>query len=367
MAAERLDGPSVLALVGNMTGPTLWRILQPFRALQARGYSCEWEHSTAPVVGPLTRRMDAVLLPRLSWPPESHKLASRWVDEHKAAGRLVLYDCDDDLFTYGAMQWQREVWERGETLEQLDAERYERIWALTVADGVTVSTVPLARIVASYTDRPVIVLPNAIDVPWFRSVFRASRRQISGTTIGWAGGQRSDRDLGVVGTAWARIAERFPAVRFVVYGWPAPPLVAAVPSERLCVIPWQSIERYPVGLVEIDVACCSVEADRWNENKSPIKAMEAALAGSAVVATPTVYGGLVEHGVNGFLAETTDEWEAALVALVGRPSLRAMLARRLLRHVERRCSLSENLWRWPDAWSAIAEDARSRRERLVTA
>jgi glycosyltransferase involved in cell wall biosynthesis len=364
--AERLSGPSVLALVTDLTGPSWWRVLQPFRALQAQSYPCEWEWTTSAVVRPLLRHVDAVMLPRLSWPPEAHAIAAAWIAEHTAAGRLLLYDCDDDLFSFGATERQRAVWRPGVAFDELEAERYERIWALSQADGVTVSTAPLARIVASYTDKPVIVVPNAIDVPWFRGVVRATRRQVPGLTIGWAGGKRADDDVAAMAGAWGRIARRFPSVTFVVQGHLPSAIVAAVPPDRLVVLPWLPLEQYPAGLAEVDIACCSVADDRWNRNKSPIKAMEAAIAGAAVVATPTVYGEIIQHGQHGYLAETADDWESALAALIQRPSVRSMLARRLLRHVERRCSLAENLANWPRAWATIAEDARSRRGRLVT-
>lgn len=360
-----MTGPSVLALVGDLTGPSWWRVLQPFRALQRQGYPAEWEYTTSALARGLSTRFDAVLLPRLSWPPSAHAVAAGWVAEHKAAGRLLLYDCDDDLFTAGAMHRLREVWKPDERFEHLEAERYERIWALQQADGVTVSTVPLARIVASFTAAPVRVVPNAIDVPWFRSVLRGAQRRTAAPTIGWAGGRRHDADLAEVAEAWRRIAGRYPSVTFVVQGHAPSIITDAVPPARLVVVPWLPLETYPRGLAEVDIACCSVSADRWNRNKSAIKAYEAAIAGAAVVASPTVYGELVEHGRTGYLAETADAWEQHLAALVARPSLRAIMARRLLRHVERRCSLAENLWRWPDAWAAIADDAQSRRGRLV--
>lgn len=361
-----MAGPSVLALVADRTGPTWWRVLSPWRALQARGYPCEWEQTTSSIVPVITRRFDAVLLPRLSWQPEAHALTARWMAEHKAAGRLVLYDCDDDLFSFGAVLQQREVWKPDASFEQLEAERFERIWALQQADGVTVSTAPLARIVASYTDKPVIVVPNAIDVPWFRGVLRGASRQHQGVTIGWAGGLRSERDLEVMAEAWRRVAARLPDVRFVVQGHVPSCIADRLPPERLVRVPWLSLEDYPIGLAEVDIACCAVEPTRWNDNKSPIKAYEAALAGSAVVATSTVYGGLIEHGRAGFLAETADDWESYLAELVTRPSLRSIMAKRLLRVVERHCSLSENLGNWPAAWAAIAEDARARRGDLIT-
>ena len=92
-----------------------------------------------------------------------------------------------------------------------------------------------------------------------------------------------------------------------------------------------------------------------------VSAQAPAPKGSVVVASPTLYGNLIEHGQNGYLAETVDDWERALDDLIVRPSNRSMMAKRLLRHVERKCSLSENLWRWPAAWSTIAHHAAGRR------
>jgi glycosyltransferase involved in cell wall biosynthesis len=128
-----------------------------------------------------------------------------------------------------------------------------------------------------------------------------------------------------------------------------------------------ALEYYPSGLVEVDIGCASVADAAFERCKSPIKVYEYAVAGAAVVATPTVYSHVIEHGVNGYLAETADEWHLYLSALVDRPSLRGIMARRLLRHVEKRCSLAENAWRWPAAWQQVADDARERRGSLILA
>jgi glycosyltransferase involved in cell wall biosynthesis len=356
----------MLALVGDMTGPTLWRCLQPITALERRGYPCGWEHKDTQGIGQLAPLFDGFLVPRISWPPGQRGLAESWFRGLHAAGRFVVYDSDDDIFT--SLVSHRAValgMNECKTLAELEGERYERVWAMQQADGVTVSTPRLATVVRSFTDRPVVVVPNAIDVPWFRRVLRATRRQISGLTIGWAGGKRPDDDLRRMAEAWGRIAARFPAVRFVVQGHVPAVATASVPAERLVRLPWMPLERYPAGLAEVDIACAAVVDDRFNRCKSAIKAYEAAVAGAAVVATPTVYGSVIEHGRTGYLAETADEWEAALAELVARPALRAMMARRLLRQVERQHSLERELWRWPAAWQTIAEDARARRGRLV--
>ena len=126
-----------------------------------------------------------------------------------------------------------------------------------------------------------------------------------------------------------------------------------------------ALEHYPSGLVEIDIGCASVVDAPFERCKSAIKCYEYAAAGAAVVATPTIYGSVIEHGVSGYLAETADDWELWLANLVESHATRQIMARRLLRVVERKYALAENIWRWPASWAVIAEDARARRGKLV--
>jgi len=366
----------MLGLVGDMSGPSLWRVLQPFTALQAAGYPCGWDRKDAPGIGEIAPAFDGFVLPRMSWPPPQRRIAEAWFAALRAARRFVVYDADDDVFTSQLSFRTIELgWSEGKSFPELEAERFQRIWAMQQCDGVTVSTQRLATVVRSYTDKPVIVVPNAIDVPWFRRVLGATTRQQHGLTIGWAGGRRPDADLAPMAAAWGRIARRFPAcpergtsrgVTFVVQGHVPAVVTEQVPAERLVLLPWMPLEQYPAGLKEIDIGCAAVTDDRFNRCKSTIKAMEYAVAGAAVVATPTVYGSIIEHGQNGYLAETADEWEHALSELVSRPALRSIMRTRLRKRVERKHSLTANLWRWPQAWQTIAEDARARRGRLVT-
>lgn len=354
----------MLALVGDLSGPALWRVLQPVAALQARGYPAEWDFRTAPAVAHATSAFDGFVLPRLAWPPAARGLAARWFDLLRAAGKVVVFDADDDIFSFADTARRIEIgWTDGASFDELEAKRAARLWALRACDGVTVSTDSLAEIVRSFTQRPVVVVPNAIDLPWVRTVLRRATRRIAGVTIGWAGGMRSGRDLAVVAEAWRRLAARFPSLTFVVQGHPDPGLISAVPADRLVLLPWLPLDRYCEGLAEVDIAICAVASDRWNANKSPIKAMEAAVAGAAVVASPTVYGRLVEHGRTGYLAETADDWERHLADLIARPALRAIMATRLLRVVEREHALARNVGAWPEAWRAIAADAAERRAR----
>lgn len=352
----------MLALIDEVNGPNLWRVLQPVTALEKAGYPAGWDFKSAKLLGLVAPHVDGYLLPRISWPASHRKTAQAWFDSISAGGKFAVYEADDDVFT--SQETHRRVdlnWTEGKSLAQLEEERHERIWAMQQCDGVTVTTQRLATIVRQYTSKPVIVVPNAIDLMWFRKIVNQTRRTISGLTIGWAGGRRHDRDVEQMAEAWGRIARRYPDVTFVVQGHQPEVIREHVPPERLVVLPWMPAERYPSGLRQMDIQCAAIADTPFNRAKSNIKVMEAAAAGAAVVASPTLYGALVENGVSGFIATTADEWESGLAELVERPALRSMMARRLLKTVERQHSLQGQLWRWPAAWATIQQAAVSSR------
>lgn len=359
--SEKLTGPSVLALVADMNGPTYWRVLAPITALQKLGYPAGWDFKSAPLLGLAAKAADVLVLPRISWPPEHRRLAEAWFADVRRDGKTVVYETDDDVFTAAETERRIELgWADGKSRQQLDAERHERIWALRQCDGVTVTTQRLATIVRQFTDRPVIVVPNAIDLRWFQQICRETPRKVPGLTIGWAGGRRHDRDVEAMAEAWGRIARRYPDVTFVVQGHQPPIIAEHVPHERVRTIPWLRLERYPAGIAQADIGCCAVADTPFNRAKSNIKAMEYAAAGAAVVASPTLYAGLVDHGASGFIATDAGEWEDALAQLVEDRWLRQRMAKRLLKRVQRDHSLDGNLWRWPASWQQIRESARGR-------
>ena len=161
--------------------------------------------------------------------------------------------------------------------------------------------------------------------------------------------------------AWGNIARKYPAVTFVVQGHYPQVIQDNVPAERLRFLPWMKPEVYPVGIRQTDIGCCAVADTPFNRAKSPIKAYEYAAAGAAVVASPTLYDAVVDHGYSGMLATNAAEWEDGISLLIESHATRQIMAKRLLRTVEKRHSLAGNLWRWPAAWATMQEAAISRR------
>jgi glycosyltransferase involved in cell wall biosynthesis len=346
-----LEGPSVLALVGGRGAVcNLWRIWQPFASLQVRGYRAEWAWHEDEKTAPYLPHFDAYLLCRSLWSREHWKGAARWFKSTRALGKKVFYECDDDLFSAFMVDQQIKGISKGQTAEQLREEAACQLWSLRQCDGVTVSTQRLATVVRGLTDKPVVVVPNAIDAEWFQGVQATARRTVPGLTIGWAGGNRPDGDLAEMAVAWGRLAKRYKDVTFVVMGHQPGVISEHVPESRLKRLPWMHFAEYPKGLVNVDIGCCPLEDKPFNRCKTPIKAWEYALSGAAVVASPTVYTHAIRDSFTGFLARDAQEWEFCLSRLIEDEGHRRQMAADLRADVLAKWSLRKNFRRWPDAW-----------------
>lgn len=371
MIQQPLAGPMTATFIQQPNGCAAWRVCWPAYELSSRGYPVVFGYNGTPETAEMTRVAQLVVLHRSAWSVGDERNALAYRDLLHAEGKVLGYETDDDLYSEDVAARIRSTGDaelNARSDEQLEAERLARIFALRLADGVTTSTEALATVVRRFTDRPVLVVPNAIDLERFRMAIANYGRRTADSplTIGWAGGNRPDVDAEKLGVAWGRIARRFPKVRFLVGGFPLGSLVRSVPEHRLTYIEKLPLSRYPATFSEIDIGCCPLSPSTFNVSKSPIKAMELAAAGAAVIASPTVYGAFIRPGVDGLIADSADDWEWAIAQLVENPGRRQLLAANLLERVEAEHSLAGTVHRWPGAWSTIV-NAHLARAGLVPA
>lgn len=365
MIQQPLGGPITASLIQAPNGCAAWRVCWPAYELAARGYPVAWDFIGRPETARLTQLAQLVVLHRAAWKPEDEANALAYRDFLHGEGKALGYETDDDLYSEDVVARIRSTGDaalNARSDAELERERQARVFALSLADGVTCSTEALAEVCRRYTDANVVVVPNAIDLARFRTAIanHSKRTPDSPLTIGWAGGNRPDVDAEKLGVAWGRIARRFPDVRFLVGGFPLRALTESVPPDRLRYIEKLPLGQYPAIFSEIDIGCCPLADTTFNRSKSPIKAMELAAAGAAVVASPTVYADFLRHGHDGLVADTPDEWEWHLAQLVEKPGRRQLLSARLLERIEAEHSLAGTVTRWPRAWQSIVESWRDR-------
>jgi hypothetical protein len=351
-----MNCPPVLFICANpAAGDAHWRVTRPYVHLKRAGIAasvCWLDGDQMPVLSVDGR---VVVLSQVA-AEGGPAAALAWTDRLRAAGAAaVVYDTDDDELTGANIDHLAATQPLGASdRAELEHQRLARIDMLAACDGATVTTEPLAEVVRTYTDRPVITVENRIDQDWFRARLAPRAPWADSLTIGWAGWRRPDADLAPMAEAWARIARRYPAVRFVVAGHQADVIYRQdIDLDRIIRLPIAPLDRYP-RMHQVDIGCCAVADTPFSRCKTPIKAWEYALAGAAVVATPALYGGCLRTDDTGILAETADEWEEALVDMIAHPDwLRANVAE-MQAHVEREHALATNLHRWANAYATVA-------------
>ena len=371
-----------LAMIEDMDGCALWRVLLPVAELQRQGYTdIEWDSHKNPLVTYLfheawwrDHQYDAVILPRKHWETKHEWKANRWIDSLHNAGICVIYEMDDDLFSEDFER--RLVTTKDYSPEKAKKRRGDILDTIERCDGMTVSSQRLATMVRHYVDTPVQVVPNYIDLRWFKGVQKENQRdpKLTGLTVGWAGGARPDADVEQMAKAWGILAKKYPQLTFVIMGFFPEIFYEHVPEERIAMIDWMPLESensgflvkwrpgysYPAGLLNIDIGCCPLADTIFNRAKTYIKAMEYAASGAAVVASPTVYGQLIEHGVDGYIANSVEDWVEYLSALIEDYRHRHDISKALLAKVRKDHSLETQAWRWLYAWTELVRAHRQK-------
>lgn len=351
--------PKVLSLIPEMNGCAMWRTVWPAEMLQQQGYFAAWDWSHNDSVVDVIHLFDIICYPRQAW--TDMEAAQKFIDNAHRFGKVIITEIDDDVY-----EWREQQKSHAELgIDKQQATIEENRASLLMMDGATVSTHRLKSVIQSFApdDFPVEVVANYIDLDWWRMMTHGWDRQVDGLTIGWAGGDRYEEEFRVLGEAWRRIARTYPNVLFVIQGHQPRHLVEAVPEDRLIPIDWLPITGGPdkppycVGLLNIDIMCCTVEQTMFNACKTPIKAYEATASGAAVVGTQWLYGQAIDNGKNGLIANTVDEWEQALSYLIDNPKKRAKFQRKMMKKIQSQYSLRVNAWNWSEAWRRIYAQA----------
>ena len=107
----------------------------------------------------------------------------------------------------------------------------------------------------------------------------------------------------------------------------------------LQILPWT--EDTEVSLIQsMDIGVMPLPDTPWTRGKCGYKLIQYMACGLPVVASPVgVNRDIVEHGVNGFLAESDDEWRAAVKMLLNDADLRCRMGAAGRKKVEEQYSL----------------------------
>ena len=242
-----------------------------------------------------------------------------WMEIARLEGMPYVADYDDAWFHRYENQW----------LAPLVGNKIDAV--MQVAHTVVAGNDYLARRARHVGARHVEIVPTAIDLDRYRDL--PATRSGKGLSIGWIGIPLNVHYLGMIEPA-VRAALKTVPLELHVVGAPVPAEFEGIPAESFAWAEATEISR----IAQFDVGVMPLHDTPWERGKCAYKLLQAMAAGKPVIASPVgANRQVVRHGVNGFLAETTEEWTEALRKLAD-PALRQRMGIEARKTVEEQYS-----------------------------
>lgn len=186
--------------------------------------------------------------------------------------------------------------------------------AVKRAHVVTASTPFIARQLSAMGCRDVHVVPNAVDIE--RWNVKKEPRHKSKTIIGWTGSVGHLNAVKEIVPAIERVMDERPDVAFADCGMPVHRMLREDLHPRCATTGFHPLEQHPYVISQFHINLGPTLDDDFYRAKSPLRALEAWASDSAFIGGRNTYGAVVEDGVTGLLADTPEEWYAALNRLL---------------------------------------------------
>lgn len=190
-------------------------------------------------------------------------------------------------------------------------------WVMAHAAFVVVGNEYLASRARQAGAKEVRVLPTVVDLTRY-SVMPLPRK--SHFTIGWIGTPITTQYLKIVGPALQQVCAQVPAELMTVG---ASKVDLGIPLRSL---PWHR-DTEVESIAEFDVGIMPLRDGPFERGKCGYKLIQYMAAGRPVVGSPVgVNSRMIRHGVNGFIADSMQEWTDALLELYHDFDLRQRMA-----------------------------------------
>jgi glycosyltransferase involved in cell wall biosynthesis len=283
--------------------------------------------------------IDLVVFNRICWSPRLEHIFVILRDR----GVPAIFDVDDLIFDPARQDLLRGIKARSQEAQATFLDGMHR-WRRTLleSDLVTASTFALRREVENL-GKHAYVLPNTIgkDIRQIADeIGTASDREHSEfVDIGYFSGTRThEADFAECKSALIRVLEHNPSARLHIVGELEDTEEFIRFDNRFVRHPLMRYEAMIRLLGTIDIVIAPLELNNtFTECKSELKAFEPALFSIPCIATPTsTFAAAIDHGRNGMLAATEQDWYKAITNLVSDREFRHRLGREANRTFLRR-------------------------------
>lgn len=361
-------GLKVLGLVADTTACGYYRVINPLHMLGQMGATVHYSshHGLEEF-----RKYDIILAPRQHSPEVYEILRSIQFED-----KIVIFELDDDLDA---------VLKDSPAYATYHPGAPETEWIhkfIANAHGFTTTTLELAKWY-SQSNQNVRVLGNFIDFSlrdWHANVTWNNGNPIitpkpiekpkeweGYRVIEYSFGSTHNSDIKLLGPTFKNLLEKYDDIIIALYS-----SIESVEffrtqfnikSERMLHIPARHYLDHPPALFGADIQLAPLVGCQFNVAKSPLKFLESAAAGAAVIGTNLApYARLArEHpGIFNLVGSGKDchrSWEEAISYLLDNPDVRREQQIKGRQLVFDEYSLERNVHLWPQAWKSINEYA----------
>jgi len=317
-----------------------YRIENPFEEMARLGHKVS--HGLSVSGQELVDDYDVVVAQRVVFPEVVEVLAAV---QRSEGGSRVVYEIDDNLIEVDPLNPVAPHFRR------LDV-RTALLTCISIADAITVTTEPLAEFYSTW-NRNVHVVPNRLPnyfASWLPELALMSPTE-GNRRIVWAGSPTHGQDFHNAKEL------RYGLRRAIDWGNADLTFMGADYRRKMGggnFIPWSGdIPSYHRSLLgAYDIGLCPLARTKFNDGKSGLKAMEYQAAGIVPIATDCPsYRGIIEHGRNGFLCRTQQDWHEAFQALQDDEVLRGMRTECLALTRDR--TYAANISDWTDVYDGL--------------
>ncbi|MEI7814128.1 MAG: hypothetical protein WCJ13_05000 [Coriobacteriia bacterium] len=322
---------NVLFIGGDWWGCAWYRCHVPGAQLKELGYEVILDDSLKPSD---IEHFDVIVFQR-----QSHPAALEAINNANAAGKLTVYELDDDIWSLaptnpGYAAWADPVAARG------------AVDCIRAAQLVTTATPVLAERLKRYNPN-VRVLRNMLPLKeWDYPSPR--EQQEDRVVIGWAGSTSHVEDLSILDGTVHQILDKYPHAEFVYAGGPSKEVIE--PHERITRVSTTDIRGYPKILEQFHIGLIPLVDSAFNRSKSDLKFVEYGMQGiPSVVSKFEPYLHSVKHGENGFLATNGKDWIKFMSRLVESVELRREIGARAQQYARTR-TIDKGIDKWVRAY-----------------
>jgi glycosyltransferase involved in cell wall biosynthesis len=189
----------------------------------------------------------------------------------------------------------------------------------------------------------VVLNPTTIETELLHNPSIYKKELSTHVTIGWTGSHSTLKYLAEIEEVLRDIEQNIPAIKILIIANQKPQLALRTAE----FIPWQK-QTEAVDLLKIDIGIMPLPDDEWTKGKCGFKALQYMAMGIPAVVSPIgVNSIIIDHGKNGFLAKTKENWLNYLSQLISDVELRKTMGKygreKVIRHYSVRSNSSNFL------------------------